>query len=133
KLWVAVAIAIAIVATAWLTYSYRQSDAAASAAPAALPQVLVSKPLERGVDSSLVLGQFSAVEQLELRAQVGGTLTAIHFKDGDIVHQGDILFTIDPRPYEIRLAQAKAQLETANARLVLAHMARHKGPETSSL
>src|SRR6516164_6795688 len=118
KLWVAVGIAIAVVATAWLAYSYRQSDAAASAAPAALPQVVVSKPLEREVDSRLgFLGQFSAVEQVELRAQVGGTLTGIHFKDGDIVHQGDLLFTIDPRPYEIRLAQAKAQLETANARL----------------
>src|SRR5262249_32184554 len=116
KLWVAVGIATAVVATAWLAYSYRQSDAAASAAPAALPQVVVSKPLEREVDSRLgFLGQFSAVEQVELRAQVGGTLTGIHFKDGDIVHQGDLLFTIDP----IRLAQANAQLETANARLAL--------------
>ena len=66
------------------------------------------------------LGQFSAVDQVELRAQVGGTLTGIHFKDGDIVHRGDLLFTIDSRPYEIRLAQAKAQLETATARRVLA-------------
>jgi hypothetical protein len=126
KLWVAVGIAIAVVATAWLAYSYRQSYAAASA-PAALPQVVVSKPLEREVDSRLgFLGQFSAVEQVELRAQVGGTLTGIHFKDGDIVHQGDLLFTIDPRPYEIRLAQAKAQLETANARLVLAGRELHR-------
>src|SRR5215471_21114976 len=125
KLWVTVAIAIAIVATAWLTYSYRQSDAAA--APAALPQVVVSRPLERRVDSRLgFLGQFSAVEQLELRAQVGGTLTGIHFKDGDIVQRGDLLFTIDPRPYEIRLAQANAQLETANARLVLAGRELHR-------
>src|SRR5499433_189854 len=127
KLWVVVGIAIAVVATAWLTYSYRQSDAAASAAPAPLPQVVVSGPLERGVDSRLgFLGQFSAVEQLELRAQVGGTLTGIHFKDGNIVHQGDLLFTIDPRPYGIRLAQAKAQLETANARLVLAGRELHR-------
>src|SRR5215831_9784750 len=110
-----------VVTAAWVAYSYRQGDAAASVAPAALPQVVVSKPLERGVDSRLgFLGQFSAVEQLELRAQVGGTLTGIHFKDGDIVHQGDLLFTIDPRPYEIRLAQATAQLETASARLALA-------------
>src|SRR5262249_5829013 len=93
----------------------------------ALPQVVVSKPLEREVDSRLgFLGQFSAVEQVELRAQVGGTLTEIHFKDGDIVHQGDLLFTIDPRPYEIRLAQAKAQLETANARLVRAGRELHR-------
>jgi membrane fusion protein, multidrug efflux system len=43
---------------------------------------VVSKPLERELDSSLgFLGQFSAVDQVELRAQVGGTLTGIHFKD----------------------------------------------------
>src|ERR1700757_2279765 len=114
-------LAIAGVVAAWLAYSYRQSDAAASAGPAALPQVVVSKPPEREVDSRLgFLGQFSAVEQVELRAQVGGTLTEIHFKDGDIVQKGDLLFTIDPRPYEIRLAQANAQLETATARLALA-------------
>ena len=120
KLWVAFGIAIAAVASAWLAYSYHQSDAAASP-PAALPQVVVSKPLVRAVDSRLgFLGQLSAIEQLEIRAQVGGTLTGIHFKDGDIVHQGDLLFTIDARPYEIRLAQANALLETATARLVLA-------------
>jgi RND family efflux transporter MFP subunit len=112
---------LTVVAAAWLAYSYRQSDAAASAAPATLPQVVVSKALLREVDSRLgFLGQFSAVEQVELRAQVGGTLTEIHFKDGDVVQQGDLLFTIDPRPYEIRLAQANAQLETATARLELA-------------
>jgi RND family efflux transporter MFP subunit len=78
-------------------------------------------PLARAVDSTLgFLGQFSAIEQVELRAQVGGTLTGIHFKDGDIVHKGDLLFTIDARPFEIRLAQANAQLETASARLALA-------------
>ena len=114
-------LAIAFVPTAWLAYAYRQSEAVASAAPASLPQVVVSKPLVREVDSRLgFLGQFSAVEHVELRAQVGGTLTEIHFKDGDIVHKGDLLFTIDPRPYEIRLAQANAQLETATARLLLA-------------
>jgi membrane fusion protein, multidrug efflux system len=114
----AVAIAVAAI---WLAYSISRSDAALSPVPAALPQVVVSHPLEREVDSRLgFLGQFSAVEQVELRAQVGGTLTEIHFKDGDIVHQRDLLFTIDPRPYEIRLAQANAQLETAKARLELA-------------
>src|SRR6516165_11385421 len=78
-------LAVAVIATAWLAYSSRQSDAAVSA-PAALPQVVVSKPLVREVDSRLgFLGQFSAVERVELRAQVGGTLTGIYFKDGDIV------------------------------------------------
>ena len=112
---------IAIVATAWLANPYRQGEALASVAPPDLPQVVVSKPLLREVDARLgFLGQLSAIEQLEIRAQVGGTLTGIHFKDGDIVHQGDLLFTIDARPYEIRLTQANALLETASARLVLA-------------
>jgi membrane fusion protein, multidrug efflux system len=112
---------IAIVATAWLANAYRQGEAVASVAPPDLPQVVVSKPLLREVDARLgFLGQLSAIEQLEIRAQVGGTLTGIHFKDGDIVHQGDLLFTIDARPYEIRLDQAKALLETASARLALA-------------
>jgi membrane fusion protein, multidrug efflux system len=120
KLWVAVSIVIGVVATAWLFLPNRRSDAT-SAAAAILPEVMVSKPLVREVESRLgFLGQFSAVDHLELRAQVGGTLTAIHFKDGDIIQQGDLLFTIDSRPYEIRLAQANALLETATARLVLA-------------
>ena len=121
KRWIAAGATVAVLATAWLANSYRQSDAVASVAPASLPEVVVSKPLVREVSSRLsFLGQFSAVEQVELRAQVGGTLTGIHFKDGDIVHKDDLLFTIDPRPYEIRLAQANAQLETASARLALA-------------
>jgi membrane fusion protein, multidrug efflux system len=111
------ALAIAPIA-AWLDYS---SDAATPPPAAPLPQVVVSTPLAREVDSRLgFLGQFSAIEWVEIRAQVGGTLTDIHFKDGDIVHKGDLLFTIDARPYEIRLAQANAQLETANARVALA-------------
>src|SRR5215831_7629478 len=119
--WIAAGATVAVLATAWLANSYRQNNAVASVAPASLPEVVVSKPLVREVSSRLsFLGQFSAVEQVELRAQVGGTLTGIHFKDGDIVHKDDLLFTIDPRPYEIRLAQATAQLETASAKLALA-------------
>ena len=103
---------------AWFAYS---SDAATPPPAPPLPQVVVSTPLAREVDSGLgFLGQFSAIERIELRAQVGGTLTGVYFKDGVIVHKGDLLFTIDARPYEIRLAQAKAQLETAAARLALA-------------
>jgi RND family efflux transporter MFP subunit len=60
------------------------------------------------------------VEHVELRAQVGGTLTQIGFKDGNIVREGDFLFEIDPTPYQIKLSQATAQLATAHARLDLA-------------
>ncbi|HUN95030.1 MAG TPA: efflux RND transporter periplasmic adaptor subunit [Bradyrhizobium sp.] len=88
---------------------------------AAPSSVAVSVPVQRSIADRLeLLGQFSAVEQVELRAQVGGTLTAIGFKDGEIVHKGDLLFQIDPTPYEIKLSSAKAQLEGARARLDLA-------------
>jgi len=114
-------LAVASLATATLAYLYGGSDAATSSPPVSVPQVVVSKPLAREIDWRLgFLGQFSAIEQVELRAQVGGTLTGIHFKDGGIIHKGDLLFTIDARPYEIKLAQARTLLEAASARLALA-------------
>ena len=121
KFWAAAAAVIVVVAITWVTKSYGVNSPDTPTPQAPLPQVTVSKPLVRELDSRLgFLGQFSAVDQVELRAQVGGTLTGIHFRDGDTVHKGDLLFTIDARPYEIRLAQATAQLETASARLELA-------------
>ena len=92
--------------------------------PAALPppppQVTVSLPLQQSVQAAgRFLGQFSAVDSVELRAQVGGTLTAIEFRDGQIVHKGDPLFVIDPRPFQIRLDQGVAQLQTAQAKETL--------------
>ena len=105
-------------------WAVRQHQATPTPAmPAPLAQVTVSKPLVREVDTQLsFLGQFSAVDRVELRAQVGGTLKQIDFKDGQIVHQGDLLFVIDTRPFEIRLQQAKASLEAARARLALANI-----------
>jgi RND family efflux transporter MFP subunit len=77
-------------------------------------------PLQQNLDRRLrFLGQFSPVNRVELRAQVGGVLTEIHFQDGQIVRKGDLLFVIDPRPYEIKLALATAQLATAMARVDL--------------
>ncbi len=61
------------------------------------------------------------MDQVDLRAQVSGYLTEIHVTDGQFVHKGDLLFVIDPRPYEIALQTAVAQLQTANASLDLAN------------
>jgi len=98
-----------------------QAEEHAAAAPPAPPQVTVSLPLQQTVQATgRFLGQFSAVDSVELRAQVGGVLTSIGFQDGQIVHQGDPLFTIDPRPFQVRLDEATAQLETAQARKALA-------------
>ncbi len=106
---------------AYLDYGPHGANRAA-AVPTPAPAVTVSVPLQREVDTRAgFLGQFSAVNRVELRAQVGGTLTEIHFKDGQIVHKGDLLFVIDPRPYEIKLAQAQAALKTSEARVALAN------------
>jgi RND family efflux transporter MFP subunit len=121
KLWVVAGLAGIALVGARLKYPPGESRSSADTRPAALPQVVVSKPLMQDLDTRLgFLGQFSAVSQVELRGQVGGTLTGIFFKDGDIVRKGDLLFTIDPRPYEITLAEATAQLDVASARLELA-------------
>jgi membrane fusion protein, multidrug efflux system len=107
--------------SAWLGLAPHPGNRAA-AAVTPTPVVTVSQPLQREVDVRAgFLGQFSAIDRVELRAQVGGTLTEIHFKDGQIVHKGDLLFVIDPRPYEIKLEQAKAALQTATARVALAN------------
>jgi membrane fusion protein, multidrug efflux system len=113
---IAVLTALAGVGGEWL---WRSSHHAASP-PAPPPQVTVSLPLQQTVQATeRFLGQFAAVDSVELRAQVGGTLTGIGFQDGQIVHKGDPLFVIDPRPFQIRLEQAVAQLQTAQARETL--------------
>src|SRR5258708_2566493 len=120
RTWMVGAAAALALLLVYLGSSYYQRGQA-TAPPAAVPSVTVSKPLQRDVDTQLgFLGQFSAIDRVELRAQVGGTLTEIHVQDGQIVQKGDLLFVIDPRPYEIRLAQANAQLQTATARVALA-------------
>jgi membrane fusion protein, multidrug efflux system len=101
---------------------FSQKASHASVAPAApLAAVTVSNPLQRDVEARLgAIGQFSAINRVELRAQVGGTLSEIHFEDGQIVRKGDLLFVVDPRPYEIKLGQANAALESAKSRYSLA-------------
>lgn len=122
KLWIGAGIALALGGVVWMHYSQSEAAIAAHVPISEAPQVVVSRPLERELDTQLgFLGQFSAVDRVELRAQVGGTLTEIRFKDGDIVHKGELLFVIDPVPYEIKLAEAIAQMENAAARLELAN------------
>jgi multidrug efflux pump subunit AcrA (membrane-fusion protein) len=93
----------------------------AADAPAAPPAVTVSQPIQRELaEWDEYTGQFAAKEYVEIRARVSGYLTEIHFVDGQIVKEGDLLFVIDPRPYEATLAAARAQLAQANAQVDLA-------------
>ncbi|MGF6758206.1 efflux RND transporter periplasmic adaptor subunit [Paraburkholderia sp. GAS42] len=119
--WVGKGVATVVIAAVAATAFHMHWSSAARVVAPPPPSVTVSAPLQRDIEGRLgFLGQFSAVNRVELRAQVGGTLTQIHFKDGDIVHKGDLLFEIDPEPYQIKLSEATAELESANARLVLA-------------
>ncbi|MEP9380060.1 efflux RND transporter periplasmic adaptor subunit [Aquabacter sp. CN5-332] len=104
-------------------FAYFGQEASQASVPPAAPlaAVTVSNPLQRDVETRLgAIGQFSAINRVELRAQVGGTLSEIHFEDGQIVRKGDLLFVVDPRPYEIKLGQANAALESAKSRYSLA-------------
>jgi RND family efflux transporter MFP subunit len=66
------------------------------------------------------VGRFVAIDSVEVRARVSGYLEAIHFKDGQMVKKGDLLFTIDRRPFEAALEQARATSEQAKANLAFA-------------
>lgn len=92
----------------------------AQVAPPA-PKVTVGKPVRKLVaDYDEYVGRFVALDFVEVRARVSGYLDQIHFVDGQIVKQGDKLFTIDRRPFEASLDQAKAALEQARANLAFA-------------
>ncbi len=85
------------------------------------PQVSVAKPVQKLVtDHDEYVGRFVALDFVEVRARVSGYLEKIHFKDGQLVKEGDLLFTIDRRPFEATLAQAKAAVEQAKANLAFA-------------
>jgi multidrug efflux system membrane fusion protein len=85
------------------------------------PTVTVAKPVERGVvDQDEYVGRFVAIDSVEVRARVSGYLDQIHFKDGQTVKQGDLLFTIDKRPFENTAAQVRGTLAQSKANLAFA-------------
>lgn len=117
----ALAALLAVAGGGWWAFG-RHGAGPAPAAPSPPPSVTVSPPLQRSLaQSTEFTGQFSAVDQVDLRAQVSGLLTEIHVADGQLVRKGDLLFVIDPRPYEIALQQAVAQYQVAEASLELAN------------
>ena len=88
------------------------------AAPPPPPTVTVSHPLARDVvDWDDFVGHFEAVDSVDLRPRVSGYLQQIDFHDGDIVRQGQLLFEVDPRPYQATLDSARGQLARAQATL----------------
>lgn len=82
------------------------------------PEVTVSQPASRNVvEWDEYTGRFQAVEAVEVQARVSGYLTKVNFTDGQEVNAGDLLFEIDPRPFEHALEQAEAELDQAKVRV----------------
>ncbi|QEG40980.1 efflux RND transporter periplasmic adaptor subunit [Roseimaritima ulvae] len=108
-----------------LTSGCGNSDASgpgASGNPPPLPTVTAAYPLvKQTVEWDAYTGRLEAVNLVEIRARVGGYLQSIHFDEGQVVEEGDLLFVIDPRPYEAELNSARAQLQQAESRLKQSH------------
>jgi len=93
----------------------------ADAPPPAPPSVTVAKPLMREmVEWKDFTGQFEARESVEVRARVSGYLESVNFVDGQLVKKGDLLLVIEPKPFELALQTAKAQLAQSESQLQLA-------------
>lgn len=91
-----------------------------STPPPAPRPVAVAKVIQKDVPLYLdEIGTCTAFETVQVQAQVSGQITARHFQDGADVKKGDLLFTIDSRPYQAALEQAKGQLGQAKSQLVL--------------
>src|SRR6185437_6732334 len=85
------------------------------------PPVTVAQPVKRTVtDWDEFTGRFEAVEEVQVRPRVGGYVTSVEFKDGDMVRAGDLLYVIDSRPFEAVAEQANGQLADARAKTELA-------------
>ena len=97
-----------------------QPEAQTAPASPPPPRVTVSEPLRRAVTEwDEYSGRFAAVAHVEIRARVGGALAEVHFQDGQSVRRGDLLFTVDPRPYRAAFAEAQGRPAEARSRLEL--------------
>jgi membrane fusion protein, multidrug efflux system len=106
--WAYILFAVLVVFFGWRTYLQRKNQAKANQPP--VRPVLVAKVISKDVPLYLnEIGTTAAYETVQVQAQVSGQILERHFQDGSDVKKGDLLFTIDPRPYQAAVDQAKAQ------------------------
>src|SRR4051794_31101757 len=105
----AVAGATALLALPWLAgCDGKESNQAAAPPP---PPVTVAHPLVKKVTEwDEFTGRFEPVESVDIRARVSGYLQEVHFKDGQMVDKDQLLFVIDPRPFQLAVERAKADV-----------------------
>ena len=129
------AIAVAVGASTTAYFILRSSGAAASNPPAAaMPATPVSVATVEQRDIALwdeFSGRLEAVERVEVRSRVAGAVQAVHFREGALVRQGDLLITIDPAPYAAEVERAQAQVAAAQARVLLTKGELERGEQLS--
>jgi multidrug efflux system membrane fusion protein len=76
-------------------------------------------------------GRLEAIDRVQIRSRVAGAIESVHFREGALVKQGDLLFTIDPAPYQAAVAQAAGQVASAEARVSLAQTELDRGRRLS--
>ena len=112
-------IAVAVLAASMFSGCSKKEDNAS--ALSVMSEVKYIHPQKRAVDIwDEYTARIESIASVELRARVNGYLQKINFKDGEYVKEGDLLFVIDPRPYEASAAAARAALKEVEARLILA-------------
>lgn len=118
RLWTAAGTAagMSLVATAVIALHGGRAQATADSTPPA-PQVSVATVVDAEISTwDEFSGRLEAVERVEVRSRVAGAVQAVHFREGALVRQGDLLITIDPAPYQAEVERAEAQMVAAQAR-----------------
>jgi multidrug efflux system membrane fusion protein len=114
------AISLAVIAAVAATYRVYGGGPVTEAAAAVAPPVAdvdVATVISQSItDYQSYSGRVEAINNIEIRPLVSGTIVAVHFRDGAIVKKGDPLFTIDPRPYQAEVDRAVAQVASAESR-----------------
>ena len=115
------AIALAGLAAFSLSGCGEANSKAAPAPAQAGPPVTAATVIERAINETQEFsGRLEAVENVDIRARVGGFITSVNFKPGSLVKKGDVLFVIDARPFQAEAARAEAAAGSARARAELA-------------
>ncbi|MEP7454094.1 efflux RND transporter periplasmic adaptor subunit [Phyllobacterium sp. SB3] len=108
----------------------RPPEAAAALQPSATPAVPVTVAIVTSRDVATweeFSGRLEAVDRVQVRPRVAGAIESVHFREGGLVGMGDLLFTLDPAPYEAKVAQAQAQVALAKAKVSLAQTELDRG------
>ncbi len=116
-----------LLAAAGLAFLFTSTAALAQGGPPAMP-VTVAQPIAKRVTQwDEYSGKFEAVASVEVRARVSGFIEKLHFKDGQLVEVGDLLFTIDKRPFDIAVDSAEAEVLRNKAQVNLAELQVERG------